>query len=398
MTVDNDFLDLELDDKQRLQQNDAIDNALHTADAAEKFSFTAFLSTSLLALFGIGSMTIPFFALPFLILSRLFSGIMTGLVDSHQKNFNLSSLLNMSVGIVLGVLPMLVIVISMSVLEHAALIAQLMTLGSIFFGISSVFHFGGLFANLFKAVMAPAGSNERKAYLQQAIKHTINCFISVALFALITFSFAPPVTLALMGTVSIVSTFYMAWSFSPNLRRGIKWLFGLKQSDETLEFIHSHKSSQEHIDKKTVEDIHVEKSHFGHFFKRAYRREVIRHYLSNTQPELAKNYLLDQIKEFREKYTKQFPNLTENEFPKKQQEKLAALEEAEGLLTARVQPSEKAEDRVASHEAIKGILKRHPLSEQSFFADVSDTKDILEAVDFYLHHRESVASVPMAAP
>lgn len=398
MPVDNDFLDLDLDDAQLIQQNQAIDDAFRKADAAEKFSFTAFLSTSLLAIFGIGGMTLPFFALPFLILGRLFSGIMTGLEDIHQKNFNLSTFLNMSVGMVLGVMPMLIIAISTTVLEHAALIAQLMTLGSIFFGLSSVFHFGGIVGNLFKAVMAPSGSNERKAYLQQAFKHTINCFISVALFALIAFSFTPPVTLGLMGAASIISTAYMAWSFSPGLRHGIKRLFGLEKSVDAFELTHRHQANQDLIDKKTIGNLKVERSHYGHFFKRAYRREVIRHYLSNAQPGLAKNYLLEQIKQFREKYTKQFPTLTENQYPKKQREKLAALKEAEGLLTAGVQPSEKAEDRVASHKAVKAILKRHPLSEQSFFADVSDTKDILEAVDFYLHHRESVASVPMAAP
>lgn len=418
------------DDSQVFEQNKAIDGALRKADAAEKFSFTAFVSTTLLSMLGIGGMTLPFFALPFLILGRLFSGIMTSLNNIHQKNLNLSNLTELAVSMILGVMPMLIITMSMTVVGVAALIAQFMTLGTIFFGISSVYHFGGIFSNFFKAFMAPSGSNERKAYLQQALKHTINCFISVTLFALIAFSFAPPVTLGLLGAVSIVSTLYITWSFFPKLRNAVKSLLGLAKTDDSFTVTHNKQPTLTFTDIKSPESEKLESAHYGHLFKRAYRREVIRHYIEKKQPQFAKDYLLKQIEQFRGKYGKQFPGLSPDRYPEKQQEKLKALKEAEALLmsTPALDPTK---DKAAQLQAdlderrlqkgsddfsktlnqaardggglpltppdspiptfsgpktIKDIIEKHPLSEQSFFADVSDTKDILEAVEFYLHH------------
>jgi hypothetical protein len=377
-------------EKERLaEQARVIDGAKRKADAATKFSYTWFLIGALMSTLGVaGAMTAAFFGLPFLILSKTFDGIMTALSSFDSKNITLGKLIATLVAAALMSCAMLIIMISMTTAVHAALIASLSTLAVVFFSIDAIYHIGGFLADCYKAFMAPSNSNERKAYLQAAFKHVVNFAISLGILALLTVSLSPPGLIGVAAATIGLCTCSMGWSLIPNKwRQGIKRFFGLEKTTHPLEITSSKTlaNAKQHdvsIAELTA-DIQKEKSHYGNFFKRAYRRDVVIHYMTENKVEATKDYLHRQIDGFKAKYANAFPD---NHLPQKQQAKINALNEAEALIDQKAP---------VSKDAISDIIAKYPLSAQSFFADVGDASDILEAIDCFLINNEAIHASTM---
>lgn len=254
-----------------------------------------------------------------------------------------------------------------------------------YFAIETVYHVLASAVNGVKALLAPKGSIERKTYAQQALNHLSSALVSGTIAALFFVPMAQPVAVALALTAMVLSVARAAWQVSPNLRHRVKSFFGIEvMPDDTDEEIKLKPAMVQTLSMQTdsIRDRKLEKSHHPSLFARAYRKSVVNRYLALNHRDDAKAYLFDEIKQ----KLKQWPENATG----KQEAKRAALNGAKKLLEAYT--NEPEADRAPSSRQVQALMV-NPQVSQSFFSDVSDTMDLLIAVETFVRKSQHVPAL-----
>lgn len=314
------------------------------------------------------------FGLPLLLIANVMKAIdaIGEFRRSPNKKFKLfgAMLYHCSVALALPLSLLLVTVLSTSALS---LIAGAFLTAAIYFAAETAYEVFGLLTNSYKAFMAPKGSVERKSYSQQAINHFNKAIISGLITALFFVPMAQPVAIILAITAMTLSVGHAIWQANPNTRHQIKSFFGIEvmpgdKDEPTL--IQNEQLLKLKENPDSIRDMKFEASHHTHLFKRAYRKSVVNRYLALDHQNDAKAYLLDEI----ETKLKQWPESSTGKRAQKRQ----ALLHAKKVLANIEKPKSQS-----SYQS-RHLLRYTQGVEQNFFSDVSDTKDLLEAVKTFL--------------
>ncbi len=241
--------------------------------------------------------------------------------------------------------------------------------------------FSGLIHNLYQAYHAPKGSIDSKHYQQQAYKQLFQTILglgtALALYVLTTPLSNTSGLMYVIGyatTISISSAQSIWYLIGEETRSNIKNLFGTNKPIRDMPPVHS--DNQNAIttinDKQSIEHLATQSPPLLH---RAYRKTIIRSQLNKGHIEQAQQYLIRAI----EHKIKQYPVQSNNQ---KTNAKITALQAAREALEQNQSPN--------SLELVNQIIERPSLAHQSFFTRISDTIDIIEAVQYFLIHTQNM--------
>lgn len=344
-----------------------IKQAGRAAEALRQFSITSIFLSMLAALSRLTDrLDLTILAVPLLILSFTLKSILAVIEFATAKNKNLPKFAKIFA--MLGLLTLSILFIPVLLTMYQGGISLLITLGVLSSGIIALdimYRFTRLIFNLTRALLAPPNSIERKAYLQEVVKSALNIVLASTVLLLLFMPFSSSIGIALLSAVVLHTLATITWQFSSKLRHSVKSFFHLEKPDVDMKVTPTPSISP--TQPRTALDTQFEKKHYNSIFKRAYRKDVVAHYIQQGNKEHALTYLKEQLTQKIAQYDT--PELGEKQLAKKE-----SLLEAQSLLN---------KGDIAPDE-IDNIINNHPLSEQSFFANVSDTVDLLQAIKSFL--------------
>jgi hypothetical protein len=224
----------------------------------------------------------------------------------------------------------------------------------------------GLAYHLASALIAPAQSIERKAFLQAAMSNINTVIIVASTLTLLVIPFSAPVLFALTSTFIGYLGLNIAWHSLPPLRNAIKSLFHLDTPEKDMAQTPNQMATP--LKTQTTPNEMLKLKSHGLFFQPPYRKKVVFNALKTGRPDDALAFLNREINNKLAGFKQQAP------LNAKQEKKAKALLKAQTTMN---DGNGKAED-------ISKLIEANPDVYKSFFTNKADTLDILEAVKLYL--------------
>jgi len=266
----------------------------------------------------------------------------------------------------------------------AAALALTVTFSAAYLALGALFELSKAAINCALFLISPKGSFSRQHYGQKALGNLLTGLLYAGMAVMLVFPPTQPVAVALLTIGLVYSIGRMILHASPSLKKWAYKKVGL-EIKEDAETSHTVKLNQQlGISNQTQAEIQrdsqFEDGYFKSLFKQAHYPQVIKRYLKEDKIATAKAYLLEQL-------TNKISALVGINKPK-QQAKHQALTNAKALIE-NMESRAKAENPVTVQE-IQAILDgeddaEHGLIRQSFFVEVGDTEDLLNACKVFIN-------------
>jgi hypothetical protein len=246
-----------------------------------------------------------------------------------------------------------------------------------------------LLFNSIRFSLAPKGSIERKALLQDIARNAFQMILFTTIALTVTsvmISPMGPLVMAGLGiSAAVLTGSNLAWRFMPTTwKHALKSFFHTVKPQIALSPIPSEKLdiTMQVASDKTVEQglakNKKESTAFGHLFTASFRRHKVIQLINAKPINVAKSYLLREI----EQKDLTLANKTQDS---KTSSKRAVLAHLKGIL----------QGTTTSLETIQSLTKAHPHAFQSFFAKTSDTEDLYQAVNTFVEARDMLSQTEL---
>lgn len=265
----------------------------------------------------------------------------------------------------------------------AAALAMTVVASGIYFSLAAGYSLLKAGIAFSRFLVSPKNSFIRKHYGQKALNHLLTGLLYAGMALLMAFPPTQPVAVALLTIGLLYSIGRLILRASPTLKKWVYKKVGLeiKEEDDTS---HTVKLSQQlgvanQTQEKVEREVNVEAGHFKSLLTQAHYPQVIERYLKQDKVSTAKAYLLEQL-------TNKIAAFKDINKPK-QLAKHTALSAAKTLIE-NMESRAQASNPVTVKE-IETIMdgkddRERGLIRQSFFVNVGDTEDLLNACKVFV--------------